>query len=448
MEPRIQYAKTKDGVSIAYYTIGQGAPFVYTPVGPLGSIQQEATVLAYRSLLDELAKGRMLIRYDTRGGGLSGGGSDYSLEAWTSDLVAVVDRLNLDRFDLLGSSFISPVAIAFAAANPDHVSRLILWSAAARGSDFLGSPRDRALATLMETDWELWTETMAHLSYGWSAGEPARRFAERVREGSTPAEVRKLFRAVSRLDVTELLSEVRCPTLILHRRESPLVSTDVARELAANIPDARLTVIEGGSAAMYLGDTDPVINAINEFLGEPAGAEVASAESETEAFRTILFTDVVGSTALTQRLGDAAARDVLREHERIVREALNSHGGSEVKTMGDGFMASFSSATRALECSIAMQRAFAERNESAEEPVNVRVGLNAGEPIAEEQDLFGTAVIGAARIAALADGSEILVSNVVRELMAGKPFLFADRGETLLKGFEDPMRLFEVSWRG
>ncbi len=162
---------------------------------------------------------------------------------------------------------------------------------------------------------------------------------------------------------------------------------------------------------------------------------------------TILFTDVEGSTALTQRLGDAKARELLREHERIVREALKGHSGSEVKTMGDGFMASFSSATKALECAIAMQRVFAERNESAEEPIMVRVGLNAGEPIAEDDDLFGTAVNEAARITAAANGGEILVANVVRELAKGKDFLFADRGETSLRGFEDPVRLFEVRWR-
>ncbi len=113
---------------------------------------------------------------------------------------------------------------------------------------------------------------------------------------------------------------------------------------------------------------------------------------------TILFTDVEGSTALTQRLGDAKARDLLREHERTARKALKAHGGSEVKTMGDGFMASFSSATKALECAIAMQRAFAEKNEDAEEQIKVRIGLNAGEPIAEDEDLFGTAVNLAARI--------------------------------------------------
>ncbi len=131
----------------------------------------------------------------------------------------------------------------------------------------------------------------------------------------------------------------------------------------------------------------------------------------------------------------------------MVREALNAHGGSEVKTMGDGFMASFSSATKALECAIAMQRAFAAHNESAEEPILVRVGLNAGEPIAEEKDLFGTAVNLAARIAAKAAAVEVLTSDTVRGLVAGKKFLFADRGETAMRGFEDPVRLYELSWR-
>ena len=166
-----------------------------------------------------------------------------------------------------------------------------------------------------------------------------------------------------------------------------------------------------------------------------------------EDIHTILFTDVEGSTALIQRLGDAKARELLREHERMVREALKAHGGSEVKTMGDGFMASFSSATKALECAITMQRAFAQRNESGEEPIMVRIGLNAGEPIAEDEDLFGTVVNEAARITATAKGGEILVSDVVRQLVKGKVFLFADRGETNLKGFDEPVRLYEVRWR-
>ncbi|MCH7488837.1 MAG: adenylate/guanylate cyclase domain-containing protein, partial [Chloroflexi bacterium] len=150
---------------------------------------------------------------------------------------------------------------------------------------------------------------------------------------------------------------------------------------------------------------------------------------------------------LTQRLGDAKARDLLREHERMVREALKAHGGSEVKTMGDGFMTSFGSATKALECAIAIQRAFAEHNESADEPIKVRIGLNAGEPIAEDEDLFGTAVNMAARICSKADGGQILAPIVVRELVAGKGFLLSDLGETEMRGFEDPVRLYDVRWR-
>ncbi len=172
----------------------------------------------------------------------------------------------------------------------------------------------------------------------------------------------------------------------------------------------------------------------------------------TPTLRTILFTDIEGHTRMMQRLGDERGRAVLREHERLTREALKAHGGAEVKTMGDGFLASFGSAQKALECAIALQKAFALRQAQGDpqgsvEPISVRVGINAGEPIAEEDDLFGSAVIAAARIAAKAQGGEIMVANVVRELVAGKGFLFADRGEVELRGFEDPARLYEVRWR-
>ena len=181
-------------------------------------------------------------------------------------------------------------------------------------------------------------------------------------------------------------------------------------------------------------------------LTEPGSVQAAT-PPEAGSMRTILFTDVEGSTALTDRLGDAKARDLLREHEGIVREALKSHGGSEVKTMGDGFMTSFSSASKALECAITIQRAFAQHNKSAEEPIEVRVGLNAGGPIAEGEDLYGTAVNLAARITAQAEGGEILASEAVRQIVAGKKFPFSDRGETALRGFEDRVRLYEVRWR-
>jgi class 3 adenylate cyclase len=447
MEPRIQYAQTADGVSIAFWTLGEGMPLVHLPF-LFSHIQLEWQTPEMRRWYERLGKKRKLVRYDGRGTGLSERDvADYSLDARLTDLEAVTDRLGLDRFALFGATTWGPVAIAYAARHPQRVSHLILWGSYARASDWSRSPQVQAVRALMDKDWETYTETAAHTVLGWSAGEEARRYAALIRESVTPETIRTVISAQNEVDVTALLPQVRSPTLVLHPRQSPVPDVSVARGLASRIPDARLALLEGTTRAPYLGDTEAVIAAIDEFLGEGDEAAAGPQPPEVGAVHTILFTDVEGSTALTQRLGDAKARDVLRAHERIVRQALKAHGGSEVKTMGDGFMASFSSATRALECAIAMQRAFAEHNESAEEPIQVRVGLNAGEPIAEEEDLFGTAVIMAARIAAKAEGGEILAANVVRELAAGKGFLFADRGDVALRGFEDPLRLFEVRWQ-
>ncbi|MCH7578395.1 MAG: adenylate/guanylate cyclase domain-containing protein [Chloroflexi bacterium] len=449
MEPRIQYAQTKDGVSIAFSTLGEGTPYVYMPVLLFSHLQLEWQNPEWRRWQERLAENRKVIRYDGRGSGLSDREvANYSLDALELDLEAVVDRLGNESFALYAPVYSGPVAIAYAARHQERVSHLVLWCSSARGSDFLeGTPQLETLAALRDSDWELYTETVAHVVFGWSEGEAAHRTASYMQECVTPDAWRELFSALREFDVTALLPQVRSPTLVLHRRQFSLYPVELSRGLASRIPNARLVLLEGASLAPYIGDMEAAASAIDEFLGE--GEEVASGAEPTTVgtVHTILFTDVEGSTALTQRLGDAKARDVLRQHERMVREALKAHGGSEVKTMGDGFMASFSSATRALECAIAMQRAFAEHNESAEEPIKVRVGLNAGEPIAEDDDLFGTAVNEAARITATAKGGEILVSNVVRELAKGKDFLFADRGETSLKGFDESVRLFEVRWR-
>jgi len=239
---------------------------------------------------------------------------------------------------------------------------------------------------------------------------------------------------------------VEVPSLVLGNR-GDAKAVRASTRLASSIPGAQLKVYDTRESGLIFNQAE-ILSTIDEFLG----VEGAPADAEGPgAFRTILFTDVEGSTALTERLGDAKAREVLREHERITREALKAHGGSEVKTMGDGFMTSFSSATKALECAITLQKSLTERNESADDAIKVRIGLNAGEPIAEDDpggrgDLFGTAVNMAARIAAEAEGGEILASNVVRELVAGKKFLFGDRGETELRGFEDPVHLYEVRW--
>ena len=447
MEPRIQYAQTADGVSIAFWTLGEGRPLVWMGSLPFTHVQLEWQFPELRRWYERLAEARKLVRYDGRGSGLSDREvADYSLDAHMLDLEAVVDRLGLERFALLGATHAGPVAITYAARHPKRVSQLVLWCCWARGSDYLRSPQTQAIRGLLEKDWELYTETAAHAVFGWSEGEFAGRYATFMRECVRQEAAQAALSVLRDVDVTGLLAQVRSPTLVLHRRQLLFPDVDVARGLASRIADARLVVLEGASQAPWIGDTEAALRVIDDFLGEGEKTVAGAERPEAGAFRTILFTDVEGSTALTQRLGDAKAREVLRTHERMVRQVLKEHRGTEVKTMGDGFMASFSSATRALECAIAMQRAFAQHNESAEEPIRVRVGLNAGEPIAEEEDLFGTAVIVAARIAAKAEGGEILTANVVRELAAGKGFLFSDRGDVVLRGFEDPVRLYEVVW--
>ncbi len=467
MEPRIQYAKTADGVSIAFWTLGEGKPFVYMPMPPPWShAQMEWQNPNWRGFYETLANKRKLVRYDNRGSGMSTRDTgDYSLDAHLLDLEAVTDRLDLQSFSLYGYSHAVPIAIAYAARHPERISRLVIHSGYAGASDYRSLPRIQAFEALLDGDWEIFTEAAAQIYYGWGTGEPARWLAQWMRECVTHEVAKAAFQEFQRFDVAPLLPHVVAPTLVLHQRQDPWSSAEISRELASTIPDARLVVLEGP-----IHETEGMLTAIDEFLDEGEQAAQAPAP-DAGAFRTILFTDIEGSTALTQRLGDAGAREVLREHERITREALAAHGGSEVKTMGDGFMASFGSATKALECAITVQRAFDERNRGVgaqhtprtDEPGNatgaaplqgirVRIGLTAGEPIAEDDpggrgDLFGTAVIRAARIAAMAQGGEILVTNVVRELAEGKGFMFGDRGEAVLRGFDDPVRVFEVRWR-
>ena len=449
MEPRIQYAQTADGVSIAFWTLGEGMPLVHMPAIPWSHIQLEWQDPEGRRCYERLVEKRKLVRYDGRGTGLSDREvTDFSLDAQMLNLEAVVDRLGLERFALFAPNNSGPAAIAYAAQHPERVSHLVLWCSWVRASDWSHSPQLRALRGLVDRDWETYTETYAHVAVGWSAGAGAQQAAALMRESVTQGAMQAWAEAVRRFDVTDLLPQVRSPTLVLHRRQFHLLDVEVARGLASRIPDARLALLEGESAAPWLGDMEAALAAIDDFLGDSEPAPARAAQHAAGGLCTILFTDVEGSTALTERLGDAKAREVLRNHERIVREALRAHGGAEVKAMGDGFMASFSSATRALECAIAMQRAFAAHDdEHPETPIRVRIGLNAGEPVAEDEDLFGTAVQVAARVCAHAQPCQILASNVVQELAAGKGFAFSDQGESVLKGLDKPVRLYELHWQ-
>jgi len=449
--PRVQYATANDGVCIALSTFGNGQALVDMPsLGPWSHMQLEWQMPQIRRWYERLAARWQVTRYDWRGCGLSDRDvTDFSLEAAVLDLEAVVDRAGVERFILRAGHISGPVAIAYAVRHPERVSQLILWCTYARGADFYRSPQIQGLRGLRRTDWGIYTETVSHAFLGWSEGEEARRFAELIREAVTPHAAEGIWLGVADFDVARLLPEVTVPTLVLHRRGLEWLSMDIARTLAARIPNSRLVVLEGTSLAPYLGDMDSVVTAMENFTKAAVAAPGDKQEAVPAHVRTVLFTDLVGHTEMMSRLGDDRGRAVLREHERITREVLKANGGTEVKTMGDGFMASFGSVTKAVECAVALQRAFAERAVGAQglAPLRVRCGLNAGEPIEEDGDLFGATVILASRIAAKADGGEILVADTVRGLCSGKGFLFADRGEFVAKGFEEPVRVYEVRWR-
>jgi class 3 adenylate cyclase len=252
------------------------------------------------------------------------------------------------------------------------------------------------------------------------------------------------------VDVREHLSKLTMPVLVLHRRDDDAVEFEMGRELAALLPHGHFLPLPGNTHSPFFGDSQAVVDAINDFLGTRDGHhEPTAVPARAEApggLQIILFTDMEGSTNLTQQLGDERAQKLVRAHNTIVREALQEHGGAEIKHTGDGIMASFPSASRALEAAVAIQQAFEEHNKDSDDTVRVRIGVNAGEPVAEEEDIFGAAVQLASRVCAQARPGQILVSNVVRELTMGKGFLFADQGDVMLRGFEDPVRLYEVPW--
>jgi class 3 adenylate cyclase/pimeloyl-ACP methyl ester carboxylesterase len=445
MEPRVQYAKTEDGVNIAFWTLGQGTALVQTPLDlNLSHIQLEWQNPMARRWYESLAETRMVVRYDHRGNGLSDREvNDYSLDALVLDLQAVADRLNLERFALMGSWSCGLVAAAYAAKRPERVSHLILWCSATRTLDLWEPKHIRALEALLDIDWETATDTWARL-VSQPEGPQARWAAAFVRESTTPEALRGMADANRDVDVRPLLPSLRSPTLILSRRQ---VSTQdmvrFARDLATRIPDARLTVLEGASGSPFEGDMGSVLSAIDEFLGE--GDEAATRAELPEGTAVILFADIAGSTALTEQLGDAAFRAKARELDTSLRSVIREAGGTPVegKVLGDGVMAVFTSARQAIECAL---RCNAAAQDSG---LSLHLGIHAGDVIREGNTVYGGAVNIAARTAAASQPGEVLVSDIVRGLArTSANVVFEDRGEQELKGVSETQRLFAVRGGG
>jgi class 3 adenylate cyclase len=447
----IRYCATEDGVNVAYCVEGDGPITILALPAFFESFSLDHLMPVYQQFYRDLGKGRRVVRFDWRGTGLSANvPSGVSLLDRSADIKSVA-LASGGECVLWAPAIAGPRAVFFAVAHPELVTHLILYGTYAAPRDAFSEELLDGFNNLVSANWQVAAHAMADTNgrreYPEEAGQLGQWYYESVSKEFYTA----LNAAEGRtLDATAVLPRVRAQTLVLHKIADPIIPFPAGQKLAAAIPGARFVPLEGKGNMFCLGDYGTILASVDALLGD-RGNEVQAAVAKVPAsFRTVLFTDLVGHTEMMSRLGDEAGRAVLREHETITRNVLKQHGGTEIKTMGDGFMASFGSVTRAVECAIALQRAFAEYNSQLSTPnsqLNVRVGLNAGEPIEEDGDLFGATVILASRIAAKAEGGEILVADTVRGLCSGKGFLFADRGDFVAKGFEDPVRVYEVSWR-
>jgi class 3 adenylate cyclase len=441
VEPEVRYCTTEDGVTIAYAVAGGGTgmPLIAGPSAPfshvLGSFPGAMPGLVVGLSLTGISKSRPVATFDFRGCGLSDRKvDDLSMEAVERDLYAVVDRLGWERFALCGMGMTGPVVMKYAAEHPDRVASLVLRETYARAADMGRIPRMRALGAVLREDWESYLILMEHTMSG---GELATK--ENLAKTSTPEIIRAFAAATPTYNATAFVPRIVARTLVLGRDDMPVPSGDMLRQLGAQIRDARVVMTKGGMAGL-----DAASEIIEAFVAEDDAPEPTSptqSASEGGASAVILFTDIVDSTALTERLGDTRFRDASRSLDAGLRAAIRECGGVtvEAKTLGDGVLATFGSAARAIE---GARRCLAL---SAASELGLHIGLHAGDVIREDNNVYGGAVNIAARICGLSAPGEILVSDVVRGMARSSGGVeFEDRGEREVKGVGEPVRVYVV----
>jgi len=432
MEPRIQYAKTSDGVSIAYAVFGDGPPIVCTG-GSFGELNLYSSIAAYALGTDQLVGlGWRLILYDGRGTGSSDrGNTDFSLDANLRDLEAVIKRTGCERFALWGRREGGPTAIGYAVQHAARVSHLILLATYARGVDYFKmTPVMRitqGTKTMAKEDWEYSTLALANALLSFGDSDLAHRWAATFRAGMSARAYLSHRAASEKIDVTDLLPHVSAPTLMLHLA-STISNMNLLRVLASRIPNARLV------------SPEEMAPTIDGFLreGEETGTGPPALPSGTAV---ILFADIVDSTALTERLGDAAFRDKARKLDGALRGVIREHAGTAIegKLLGDGVLAVFTSARQAIEAAVACGAAGSDAG------LPLHLGLHAGDVIREENNVYGGAVNIASRISGLSAPGEVLVSDTVRSLARTSAGVrFEDRGEQALKGVGETVRVWAV----
>ena len=431
--PPTTYARSGDA-RIAFQVLGQGPLNVVHVGGPASHLDLQWDEPSYADCYRRFASFARLIRFDRRGTGLSDPVAEVvTLDQQMDDLDAVLDAVGVDRVALI-SAVEAGLCAMYAASHPDRVSALVLVNAAVSGGLVLDEERREQMLDLIENHWG--EGRFVSLFAPGRADDP--RFVEWwtrfERACVTPSMARKLVDLNVRSDLSGVLPAIRVPTLVLQQRDSPLVPPQAGREVAALIPGARLLEAPGTDAYNWPGADDPETDLIEEFLTGRRPQRVPE-----RVLATVLFTDIVASTDRAAELGDRAWRELLDRHNELVRERLERFRGREVKTIGDGFLATFDGPTRAVQSAKEIVEVIRELG------LAIRCGLHTGECELLDGDVRGIAVHIGSRVCSRAHGDEVLVSSTVRDLAVGSELEFEDRGTHRLRGVPGEWRLFALS---
>jgi class 3 adenylate cyclase len=398
----------------------------------------------FAHFFERLASFSRVILFDKRGTGLSDPVAEApTLEQRIDDVRAVMDAAGSERAAMLGISEGGPMCVLFAATHPERATALVLYGAMARTTEApdypWASPADALLESAAEFIAPYWgqrPEGMIELFSPSLLDQPGVvEFNARLeRSSASPAMMQQIFEMFLDIDVRDILPTIHVPTLVLHRRKDRVVNWRAGEYLAQQIPGARYVELDGIDHLPWAGDADSVLGEVEEFL---TGAR--SVPEPDRVLATVMFTDIVGSTQRAADLGDARWRELLAAHHDSVRRELEHFRGREVKSLGDGYLATFDGPARAIRCGHEIAQAARSTD------LEVRVGLHTGEVEVMDDDVGGIAVHIAARIGALAGAGEVLVSSTVKDLVAGSGIQFEDRGAKQLKGIEDEWRLFAAA---
>jgi class 3 adenylate cyclase/pimeloyl-ACP methyl ester carboxylesterase len=442
--PETRYAKTSDGVHIAYQTLGNG-PIDFVYVGPwVTHLEYRWELPQYASYLRRIASFSRLILFDKRGIGMSDpvpADQLPGLETRMGDLRAVMDEVGSERAVIYGASESGALALVFTATYPERTLALVIHGSSPSGKKEPQAPwgltpeEYTADVEAIERSWG--TESYIRQAFPSFADDESlvRWFAVYTRRGASPGAAIAMSRLEYETDVRHVLTTIHVPTLILHREEDDPESN---RYMAEHIADAEYVALPGTEHIPYLGDQNSVLNEIERFV---TGVR-ADEGTLDRVLATVLFTDIVNSTQKAAELGDGKWRSLLEEHHATVRRLLARYRGTEVDTAGDGFFATFDGPARAIRCAQAIRDAVARLG------LEVRVGLHTGECETIDGKVGGIAVVIGARVGTKAGPSEVLVSQTVKDLVAGSGLIFENAGEHELKGVPDRWHLYRVASGG